>query len=151
PLPRLHHRPRTGARRLGRRQPARRGDLRQLKALSASARSFPAHATSTSPTEIPDPSDAEPDESGTRPSSAPISVDLPAPFGPVTATRSAQFTCRFTGPRVKPANETTASRNAPAPVPDRGAAAIVIRSSPSLRGSSTASSRSSIRSVILIL
>ena len=80
-----------------------------------------------------------------RPSSAPSSVDLPDPLAPVTTTRSAQSTCASTGPSTNEPRRTTAPVMDATTVPERGAAAIVIRSSHSLRGSSTTSSRSIIR------
>ena len=82
-----------------------------------------------------------------RPSSAASSVDLPEPLAPVIATRSAQSICRSTGPRVNAPRRTTAPRSVATTAPARGAAAICIRSSHSLRGSSTTSSRSISRSV----
>src|SRR5690242_8492088 len=104
-------------------------------------------AWSISPTTTPGPRYAEPADSGRRPSRAPSSVDLPAPLAPVIATRSAQSTCRSIGPSVNGPRWTTAPRSAATTVPARGAAAISIRSSHSLRGSSTTSSRSMSRSV----
>ena len=82
-----------------------------------------------------------------RPSSAPSSVDLPDPFAPVITTRSAQSTRASIGPSVNDPRRTTAPDSDATTVPERGAAAIVIRSSHSLRGSSTTSSRSMARSV----
>ena len=72
---------------------------------------------------------------------------MPEPFAPVIATRSAQSICRSTGPRVNAPRRTTAPRIEATTAPARGAAAISIRSSHSLRGSSTTSSRSISRSV----
>jgi hypothetical protein len=66
---------------------------------------------------------------------------------PVIATRSAQSICRLTGPSVKGPRRTTAPRIDATIAPARGATAISIRRSHSLRGSSTVSSRSIIRSV----
>lgn len=82
---------------------------------------------------------------GTRPSSAPSRVDLPAPFAPVTATRSAQSICSVAGPKVYSPRRTSASRKVATTAPERGAAAISMRSSHSLRGSSTVSRRSIMR------
>ncbi len=100
---------------------------------------------------MPLPSEAWPDVSGTRPSSASIRVDLPAPFGPVIVTRSAQSICRLTGPSRNAPRSTTASRMTAATEPERGPAAISICSCHSLRGSSATSSRPIIRSVALTL
>ncbi len=72
-------------------------------------------------------------------------MDLPAPLAPVMATRSAQSICRSTGPSAKSPRRTVAPRRVATTEPERGAAAISIRSSHSLRGSSTTSSRSIIR------
>ncbi|QFZ17115.1 hypothetical protein EKG83_06225 [Saccharothrix syringae] len=113
---------------------------------ASSPRNSP-RAWSTSPTTTPEPSDAEPDSGATRPSSAASRVDLPAPFAPVMAIRSAQSTWRSTGPSTNPPRRTTADRSTATTAPERGAAAISIRSSHSLRGSSTVSSRSISRSV----
>ena len=104
-------------------------------------------AWSTSPTTTPGPSAAAPESSGSRPSIAASSVDLPEPLAPVIATRSAQSICRVTGPSTKSPRRTTASRRVATTAPARGAAAISIRSSHSLRGSSTTSMRSISRSV----
>ena len=104
-------------------------------------------AWSISPIRTAGPRDAVPSSSGTRPSSAASSVDLPEPFAPVIASRSPQSTCRSTGPSVNPPRRTTAPRRVATTAPARGAAAISSRSSHSLRGSSTTSSRSIRRSV----
>ena len=74
---------------------------------------------------------------------------MPEPLAPVMATRSPQSTCRSTGPRVNEPRRTTAPRSVATTAPVRGAGAISIRSSHSLRGSSTTSSRSIRRSVCL--
>ena len=95
----------------------------------------------------PGPSAAVPASSGIRPSSACSRVDLPEPLAPVMATRSAQSTWGSTGPRVNDPRRTTAPGSEATTAPERGAAAISIRSSHSLRGSSTTSSRSIRRSV----
>ncbi len=108
-------------------------------------------AWSISPTTTPGPSDAVPSSRVIRPSIAASSVDLPEPFAPVIATRSAQSICRSTGPRVNGPRCTTAPRSTATTAPARGAAATCMRSSHSRRGSSTASSRSIIRSVCLAL
>ncbi len=108
-------------------------------------------AWSISPTTTPGPSDALPSSGTIRPSIAASSVDLPEPFAPVIATRSAQSICRSTGPRVNAPRRTTAPRSTATTAPARGAAATCMRSSHSRRGSSTASSRSIIRSVCLAL
>ena len=106
-------------------------------------------AWSISPTTTPGPSAAR----ARRPAAAAraarrAACDLPEPFGPVIATRSAQSICRSTGPSVNVAAADDGARAACATTaPARGAAAISIRSSHSLRGSSTTSSRSISRSV----
>ncbi len=61
------------------------------------------------------------------------------------ATRSAQSICRSTGPKAKSPRRATAPFRVATTEPERGAVAISIRSSHSLRGSSTTSSRSIIR------
>ena len=108
-------------------------------------------AWSISPIRTAGPRDAVPSSSGTRPSSAPSRVDLPEPLAPVIATRSPQSTCRSTGPSVNSPRRTTAPRRVATTAPARGAVAISSRSSHSLRGSSTTSSRSIRRSVCLAL
>ena len=70
---------------------------------------------------------------------------MPAPFAPVIATRSAQSICRVTGPKEKSPRTTVASRRVATTEPERGAEAISILSSHSLRGSSTTSRRSIMR------
>src|SRR5215472_14792088 len=77
-------------------------------------------AWSTSPTTTPGPSAACPASSGIRPSSAPSSVVLPAPFAPVIETRSAQLICRSTGPSVNRPRRTTAQRSDDRSRPRRG-------------------------------
>ena len=72
---------------------------------------------------------------------------LAGAVGAGDATRSAQSSWRSTGPSVKARRRTTASLSAATTEPDRGAAAICIRSSHSLRGSSTTSRRSIMRCV----
>ncbi len=72
---------------------------------------------------------------------------MPAPLAPVIATRSAQSICRPAGPKEKSPRLTATSRRVATTEPDRGAAAISMRSSHSLRGSSTTSSRSIARCV----
>jgi hypothetical protein len=79
-------------------------------------------AWSISPTTTPGPSDALPSSRAIRPSIAASSVDLPEPFTPVIATRSAQSICRSTGPRVNEPRRTTAPRSTATTAPDRGAA-----------------------------
>ncbi len=88
-----------------------------------------------------------PSSTGRRPSSAASSVVLPEPLAPVSAMRSAQSTRASTGPSVNDPRRTTAPDSEATTVPERGAAAMVIRSSHSLRGSSTTSSRSIMRCV----
>ena len=100
------------------------------------------------PPRTPEPSDAPPGRSGRRPSSTASSVDLPPPFGPVTATRSTAVQLQVDGPEAERA---PLGRRPPAGVattsPERGAAAMTNCSAHSLRGSSTTSRRSIIRSV----
>ncbi len=72
-------------------------------------------------------------------------MDLPAPLAPVMATRSAQSIWSEAGPKVKSPRFTVASRRVATTEPERGAEAISIRSSHSLRGSSTTSRRSIMR------
>ena len=84
-----------------------------------------------------------------RPSSASIKVDLPAPFGPTMARRSAHATSRSTGPSVNSPRSTTACSSRATTWPLRPASAISNCRSQLLRGSSGASrsSRSSAFSV----
>ena len=100
---------------------------------------------STSPTTTLRPSQARPEVSGSRPSSAASRVDLPEPLGPVTATRSPRRTARSTGPSRKPPRSTTAAASPATSSGPRVAGSSASRSSHGSRGSSTSSSRSSWR------
>ncbi len=71
---------------------------------------------------------------------------FPEPLAPVMATRSPRSTCSVTGPRVKAPRRTVAPLSTATTCPDGRPAAMAMRRSHSLRGSSTTSSRSSIRS-----
>ena len=74
------------------------------------------------------------------------SVDLPDPLAPLIRTRSPPSICSVTGPSRKSPRRAVASSSTATTEPDRGAAAISIRSFHSLRGSATTSSRSIARS-----
>ena len=106
-----------------------------------------ARAWSTRPGSTPAPVDARPSSGSTRPVRSARSVDLPAPLGPPTRTRSPASRRRETGPRRNSPRVTTAPSHTATTVPDLGAAATCIRSSHSLRGSATSSRRSIARSV----
>ena len=96
-------------------------------------------AWSTSPITTPGPSRCRPAASGTRPSRASSRVDLPAPFGPTMAMRSAHRTSRSTGPSVNSPRSTTAPSRVATTCPLRAASAISKCNSQLVRGLSGAS------------
>lgn len=76
-----------------------------------------------------------------RPEQQGQSVDFPDPLAPVMTIRSPASTWVLMGPKVKSPRVSVASLSVATTVPERGAAAISIRSS-HLRGSATSSRRS---------
>jgi hypothetical protein len=81
---------------LGQQRPAVRRQQPDTGVNASSSGSPPTNsalAWSISPTTTPGPSDAVPSSRAIRPSIAASSVDLPEPFAPVIATRSAQSIC----------------------------------------------------------
>jgi hypothetical protein len=101
-----------------------------------------ARAWSISPTTTPARARRCPTVGATRPSSSASSVLLPPPFGPVIATRSRTRELQVDGAERNVADAARGAARRATTSPDRGALAIVNCSTHSLRGASTASSRS---------